>query len=155
VTSILAERMEWSAIVGGLLGGRIVVHEIGTFVEMELRDLGGRSLGGIGDAVVGPPASVVFRLHGRSPREQEVRLYFAGVGSCTERRQPGRDVAPRVDKQVLFRQSVCSAAACDFEFEVEVGSEAGLYFATVGDFETQGLNTRDVALTNALAIRQP
>jgi hypothetical protein len=32
------------------------------------------------------------------------------------------------------------------------GCALGMYFATVGDFETVGLNARDVAVTNALMI---
>jgi hypothetical protein len=154
VTSIRAERLDWPAIVDGLSTGHIVIHEIGTFVELEIRDAGGQVLGGVGDTIVDPPASVSFRLRGRSRRTQEVRIYFAGLDSCTERRQAGRDIPPIVARQVLFRQSVCSGTACDFEIDVDVNAAPGLYFGTAGNFEEPSINGRDVAVTNAVMIER-
>lgn len=154
-TSILADDLTWPEIVDGLLAGRIVIHEIGTFIEYEVTDSGGRVVAAVGDTMGTPGAVSTFRLRGTSPLEQEVRVYRAAPDSCTERRQVGRDIAPQVDKQIVYRQRVCLSGACEFELDAELTLEAGLYFATVGDFETGGLNARDVAVTNALTVVAP
>lgn len=152
VTSILAARLDWPSIVEGLLAGRIVIHEIGTFVEIEARSREDTLLAVVGGRVAGTHEPMAIRLRGKSPREQELRLYHAARGACEERRQVGRDLPPRVGKQVVFRRTVCGGGPCEFEHEAVFSPVPGLYFASVGDFQTPGINARDVAFTNVIEV---
>lgn len=155
LTSVFSEALEWDAIMQALRAGRIVIHERGTFVEFRLLAADGSVLGGIGDRIAGVPDGTSLWLQGRSPRPQTLEVRHAAPGACEDLRQPGRDIAPRVTQTVVASRSVCADGGCDFEVTVPVDLAPGLYFATVGEFATQALNIRDVAVTNVLTVGLP
>lgn len=150
LTSVLADELTWPALMQGIRGGRMVLHELGTFVSLVVQATDGTTLGGIGDQVA--PASVEVVLQGTSPRAQMVRLFHVAPGSCTERRQPGRDVPPLVSVSKVLERPVCATGMCAFEERLALTLEPGLYYATVGDFDTRGVGVRDVAVTNVLTV---
>lgn len=153
MTSIWAARLDWDDLMPALRRGRIVIHDRNTFVDMYLQDGQGARLAGIGDRVATGAGAMRVHFSGRSPRRQELRLLHAAPGSCSERRQPGRDFPPAVASTVVYTTSVCDGPmACTFEFDVELPAAPGLYFATVGEFATATLNVRDVAVTNAIEV---
>ena len=151
MTSVFAEALEWDALMRAIRGGRIVVHERGTFVDFSAAAANGTRLGGVGDRIA-PAADATVEFRGVSPHEQELRLVHIAPDACHERRQVGRDVPPLVDQQALLSKRVCASGACQFDERVSVRLEPGLYFATVGEFATAGLNARDVAVTNVLTV---
>jgi hypothetical protein len=151
MTSVFAERLEWSAIMRAVRHGRIVIHERGTFVDLQIHAENGAWRAGVGDTIGAQTARVTLR--GSSPRAQTVDLRHIAPGGCNERRQPGRDAVPRVVLNVVHSRPVCSAGPCDFDEQVTLALQPGLYFATVGDFATVGLNVRDVAITNVITVR--
>ncbi len=153
ITSVWAEALTWDALMEGVRAGRMVLHESGTFVAFEVIDTSGTHLGAIGDQIAGGGAT--FVLTGTSPRPQALRLLRVAPDACTERRQSGRDVPPLVATQLVAERPICAAGACAFEERVDVVLEPGLYFATVGGFDTSGIGIRDVAVTNVLTVVAP
>lgn len=150
-TSVLADAVEWGAIMRAVRGGRIVVHELGTFIEFVVRSARGAELGGVGDRVTAQgPATFVVR--GESPRTQTARLFHVAPDACDDRRTPGRDTPPIVTSVEVDATPVCAGGACAFAYEVETELQPGLYFATVGEFDTRALLVRDVAMTNVLTV---
>ena len=150
LTSVFADAVEWPAIMEAVRAGRIVMHERGTFVEFDAMAAASR-LGGIGDRVEANAVDA-FVLRGRSPRPQSLRLFHVAPDACTDRRVPGRDLAPTVVVTTVHAIEVCAGGACAFEERVAVAGEAGLWFASVGDFDTRGVGVRDVAVTNVLTM---
>lgn len=150
LTSVFAAAGDWASIMAAVRAGRIVMHERGTFVELAAL-AGTRHVAGIGDRA--PVAGVdAFVLRGRSPRAQALQLFHVGPGACTERRVPGRDLAPTVAVTLVHGATVCAEGACDFAETVAVGAAPGLWFATVGEFDTRSVGVRDVAVTNVLTL---
>lgn len=150
VTSVLAASLEWAKIMEAVRAGRIVMHELGTFVEFDAM-AGMQRVGGIGDRVAADGVDEIV-LRGRSPRTQTVQLFHVAPGACNDRRTPGRDIAPTVAVTMLHANEICTAGACDFEERVAVRGAAGLWFATVGEFDTRAVGVRDVAVTNVLTM---
>jgi len=153
MTSVFAERLEWPAIMNGLRRGRIVIHELGTFVEFRVGS-NGADLGGIGDTLALAGTTATLYVRGQSPRPQELRIVHVAPDGCTERRQPGSDVSPRVASTVVHSEIVCPTDACSFEHDVVVTLASGLYYATVGEYATANFNARDIAVTNALVVAE-
>lgn len=149
-TSVFAETLEWGAIMSAVRAGRVVVHELGTFVEFVVHDAGGERLGGIGDRVAAGAATIVVR--GRSPRAQAAQLFHVAPDACVDRRTPGRDLTPLVTVERVDTRQVCRDGACEFDYAVAMDLKPGLYFATVGEFDTRALQVRDVAMTNVLTV---
>ncbi len=151
LTSVYSNADKWPAILDAVRAGRIVMHEMGTFVEIEALDGTGDRIAGIGDRVSADDVAEIV-LRGRSPRAQKLRLAFAAPGSCTERRTPGRDLAPTVAVTPVTEIDVCPDGACEFTERVAIDGVVGLWFATVGEFDTRSLGVRDVAVTNVLTM---
>jgi len=149
-TSVLAESVEWGAIMRAVRAGRIVVHELGTFIEVDVQGPDGSHLGGIGDTVAEGPATLV--VSGRSPRAQSARVFHVAPDACNDRRTAGRDVPPTVTVTPVDTTAICAGGECEFAYERAVTLEPGLYFATVGEFDTRTLLVRDVALTNVVTV---
>jgi hypothetical protein len=153
MTSVFADRLEWNAIMRAVRDGRVVIHELGTFVEFQTFTGDGAYLAGVGDTIAVPPAgNVTVRLRGRSPRPQALRFVHVAPGGCNDRRQPSGDAFPAVSHEVVLAEEVCRTAACEFDRSLVLSLQVGLYYATVGDFAVPGLNLRDVAVTNVMTV---
>ena len=149
-TSVWSGSRAWDEIMTAVRAGRIVVHELGTFVEVVAVDAAEQRLGGVGDRI-GPGAAALV-LRGTSPRPQMARLFHVAEGACDDRRIAGRNLAPVVVVTEVATIEVCATGACDFEHVVAGAPQPGLWFATVGTFDTRAIGIRDVAVTNVLTI---
>lgn len=149
-TSVLAEAVDWEAIMRAVRAGRIVIHELGTFVEFRAVAADGKTLARIGDRVT--EGAVTLAVSGRSPRAQTARVFHVAPDGCQDRRTPGRDLTPIVTTTEVDAMEICPEGACEFRYEIATTLEPGLYFATVGDFDTRALLIRDVAMTNVVTV---
>jgi hypothetical protein len=152
MTSVFAESLDWDLIMEAVRGGRVVIHERGTFVEFFASNDDGFTLGRIGDTITAPEGNLVVGLRGTSPRAQELTLFHVGPDGCVDRRQPGRDLVPLVQRTAVFSAQVCGSGTCTFAERATLVPREGLYFAAVGNFVSAGLNVRDVAVTNVLTV---
>lgn len=148
MTSVFAPQLSWPAVMEALRRGRIVVHENGTFVEFRIF-MGDQYRAMIGDHLPAPAQPVTVWFRGESTVVQDLLFIHVAPGACQDRRRPGSDAAPIVERTVVWQTEVDRGR---FEKRVEIPLRSGLYYAAMASFKAKAFNARHFAVTNVLTI---
>lgn len=101
-TFVKSPKLAWPEIMSTFKANKVVVGTSSTFFDASLFE-GQTLMGEIGGTVKGAGKTLTLRAKGYGPtlQKMEIRANFVPKGGCEDRRQPGRNISPKLEQHAL------------------------------------------------------